>query len=98
MTQNIKDVPVTVAVIKQPTHTSIHNGGVAVEDQPALVQGRGSVQEVEGPQVPLTPAVKADNSTQHRRYRYKLTGSLHLFMLLNLQRYMLNRFIMYIWI
>lgn len=46
---------------KHTVRTSIHNGGVAVEDHSALVQGRDSVQEVEGPQVPLTPAVKAGN-------------------------------------
>lgn len=34
--------------------TSINNGAVAVEDHSALVQGRDSVQQVEGPEVPLT--------------------------------------------
>lgn len=34
--------------------TSVHDGGVAVEDQSALVQGRNRVEQVEGPQVPLS--------------------------------------------
>lgn len=34
--------------------TSINNGAVAVEDHSALVQGRDRVQQVEGPEVPLT--------------------------------------------
>lgn len=44
------------------TLTSIHDGGAAVEDQPALVQSGDGVQELEGPQVPLKPAVKAHQS------------------------------------
>lgn len=47
--------------------TSVHDGGVAVEDQSALVQSRDGVQQVEGPQVPLTPAVKAENWTLTRK-------------------------------
>lgn len=41
--------------------TSIHDGGVTVENQSALVKSWNCAQEVKGLHVPLTPAVKAEN-------------------------------------
>lgn len=61
--------------------TSIHYGSIAVEDQPALVQSRDSVQEVEGPQVPLIPAVKARQTSSvpstHRSRSCRVSASLN---------------------
>lgn len=65
------------------TLTSIHDGGVAVEDQPALVQSRDRVQQVKSPQVPLvllsrieTGQMDRDRQTDtqtQRLQRWKLT-------------------------
>lgn len=35
-------------------HTSVHDSGTTIEDQVALVQRWDMVEQVEGPQVPLT--------------------------------------------
>lgn len=62
-------------MIKNSVRTSVDDGAAVVEDDPALVQSRDCVQQVEGPQIPLRPGLRTIKLLQS--HQLKICCELH---------------------